>query len=273
MIIEGKEKAIYYKERTSKPDIKLWCDGSKLDTGDTGAAVVWKYYRQEEWHIFKVSLGWNKEIFDAKMWGISEAVKVAEYRTREVQNASVISIFCDSQTAINNLREDNSFAGQALKMQIYQKTERLVQKGMNEKADRAAKEAARGRKIRTARWTSLAHVKRQIMEERKLQIYMWYEQKARERESFKRGFYIPCLKTQIHPLLGKTKKLYASRFYQLKTGHGAIGTFLERIGKLESAECSWCGEAEQSVIHLYTKCRKWRTQRLTLRKDLGKIGI
>lgn len=173
-------------------------------------------------------------------------------------------------------------------MQIYQKTEQLVQQGHeisirwisghnkiegNERADRAAKKVAGEGKVRTARWTSLAHVKRQITEERKLQIYTQYQEKARERESNKLGFYIPCLKTQIHSLLGKTKKLYASRFYQLKTGHGVIGTFLERIGKVESAECWWCGKAEQSVIHLNTKCRKWRTQRRALRKDLGKIGI
>ncbi len=42
---------------------------------------------------------------------------------------------------------------------------------------------------------------------------------------------------------------------------------------MESAECWWYGEAEQSVIHLYTKCRKWRTERQALRKGLGKIGI
>ncbi len=109
------------------------------------------------------------------MWGISKAITVAEQKTREIQHSLVISIFCDSQTAINNLREDHSSGGQVLKMQIYQKTEQLVQQGHNisirwvpghnkiegnERADRAAKEAAGERKVRTARWTSLAHVKR-----------------------------------------------------------------------------------------------------------------
>ena len=83
----------------------------------------------------------------------------------------------------------------------------------------------------------------------------------------------PCLKTQIHPLLDKAKKLYASRFYQLKAGHGAIGTFLERIGAVESAECWWCGDGEQSVMQLYTRCQKWRTERQVLKKSLDKIGI
>lgn len=28
-----------------------------------------------------------------------------------------------------------------------------------------------------------------------------------------------------------------------------------------SAERWWCGDTEQSVMHLYAKCRKWRTER------------
>lgn len=91
----------------------------------------------------------------------------------------------------------------------------------NESADKAVKKAAIEERVRTAKWTNLTHVKRQIIEEKKLQISIWHEQKSREREASRRGFYIPCLKTQNHPLLGKTKRLYASWFYQLETGYGA----------------------------------------------------
>ena len=39
LIFEGRDKAI--RERTTGgPDLKLWCNGSKLDRGGTGAAVV-----------------------------------------------------------------------------------------------------------------------------------------------------------------------------------------------------------------------------------------
>lgn len=116
--------------------------------------------------MVKISLGQNKEIFDVEMWGISEAIKVAEQKSREVLHCLVISIFCDSQTTINNLGKDHSSRGQALKRQIYQKTEWLVQQGHdisirwilghskiegNEKADRAAKKAAGEGKVRIAR--------------------------------------------------------------------------------------------------------------------------
>ena len=115
----------------------------------------------------------------------------------------------------------------------------------NERTDKAAEEAAIGERVRTAKWTSLNHIKQRATEEKKLQVTIWHEQKTKEREACRRGFYIQCLKTQIHPLLGKAKKLYASCFYQFKTGHGAIGAFLEWIGAVESAECLWCGDREQ----------------------------
>ncbi len=96
---------------------------------------------------------------------------------------------------------------------------------------------------------------------------------TQERERRQSDFYFPNLKTQIDPILSRTKKFYASRFYQLKIGHGAIGTFLKRIGAAETAKCWWCEDSEQSVMHLFTKCRKWRTERRTLKKSLGKAEI
>ena len=40
----------------------------------------------------------------------------------------------------------------------------------NERADKAAKEAATGERIRTAKWTSLSYIKRRITDEKKAQI-------------------------------------------------------------------------------------------------------
>lgn len=91
-----------------------------------------------------------------------------------------------------------------------------------------------GERIWTAKLTCLTHLERRITEENRAQIYSWHEQKTKERESGRRSFKIPCLKTRIASLLEGAKKFYASRFYQLKIGHGAIGTFLEMIGAPES---------------------------------------
>ena len=54
-------------------------------------------------------------------------MKVVERRCLREDQSLVISIFCDSQTAINKLKVMDSKTGQALKAQIYQKVEQLVQ--------------------------------------------------------------------------------------------------------------------------------------------------
>ena len=86
-------------------------------------------------------------------------------------------------------------AGQALKVQIYQKVEQMGRQRHeislcwvpshcsiegNEKADLAAKEAAGEEKIRTAEWTSLAHIKRRITEEKTAQLTAWHNQRLKE---------------------------------------------------------------------------------------------
>ena len=48
LIIEEREKAIR-KGTIGGPDLELWCDGSKLEKGDTGAAVVWKSDCDGKW--------------------------------------------------------------------------------------------------------------------------------------------------------------------------------------------------------------------------------
>ena len=56
-------------------------------------------------------------------------------------------------------------------------------------------------------------------------------------------------------------------------GHGTVGTFLAKIGVIETPECWWCGGSEQSVEHLYAKCRKWRKERRRLVRELGERGV
>ncbi len=77
----------------------------------------------------------------------------------------------------------------------------------------------------------------------------------------------------MRKVLGRTAKKYASRYPQLMIGYGAVGTYLAKIGVIETPQCWWCGQAEQSVEHLYTKCRPWRKERRKLLRTLCKEGI
>ena len=102
---------------------------------------------------------------------------------------------------------------------------------------------------------------------------MCHQSKSQEREATVHGFYVPQARSSINPVLGKALKKYATRYYQLKIGHGAVGAFLARIGAVETPECWRCGAQEQRVIHLYTECRRWRRERRKLSRELGQHGI
>ncbi len=60
------------------------------------------------------------------------------------------------------------------------------------------------------------------------------------------------------------------RSFTRSTAGRVVRVFLDRT---ETAECWWCQQAEQSVHHLHTKCRKWRRERRVLTKELRALGI
>ena len=141
---------------------------------------------------------------------------------------------------------------------------------VSQKGSLAAKEAAHRGGRETDCWSSLTHVKTELKRATLDELSTWHLLKAKEREDSRRGFYISRAKFGIDPILGKAPKKYAARYYQLKVGHGAVGTFLAKIGAIESPKCWWC---EQTVVHLYAKCRRWRRERRRLIRELGKQGI
>lgn len=78
LIVEEKSKAINLAEREIA-DLTLKCDRSKLDQSEAGQGIVWKVKELgREWQGKKTSLGKNKEIMDAGIWGISKMLKVAD---------------------------------------------------------------------------------------------------------------------------------------------------------------------------------------------------
>ena len=115
--------------------------------------------------------------------------------------------------------------------------------------------------------------KKNLAQARSTELTNWHEMKMQEREVSRRGFYIPWTKAEINPVLGNAPKKYAARYYKLEVGHGAVGTYLARIGVIETPKCWWCKEVVQSVEHLYTKCRRWRKEWRKLVRELDKEGV
>lgn len=61
------------------------------------------------------------------------------------------------------------------------------------------------------------------------------------------------------------------RVTQLLTGHGSFGTYLYRIGKVDTPMCEHCDneEAEDSAEHTLEECSAWSEERAILRNSLG----
>ncbi|KAL2008088.1 hypothetical protein VTN00DRAFT_8070 [Thermoascus crustaceus] len=75
------------------------------------------------------------------------------------------------------------------------------------------------------------------------------------------------------PVAAAAPKKIVSRYYQLKTGHAAIGTYLKRIRAQESEACRGCQAPKESIHHLLFECRQWRRQRGTLYQALDRAGV
>jgi len=68
-------------------------------------------------------------------------------------------------------------------------------------------------------------------------------------------------RTKVNDNIANAKKSVAARYLQLKSGHAVTGAHLLGIGKVEDAQCWWCGRSSQTIAHLLLRCRKRRRQR------------
>lgn len=116
VIIKSKKEAIE-EARKNNPGLILWTDGSKLDQGQVAAAVCWEEKSTTKWKEKSIFLGKNKEILDAELWVIFEALIIAE---KMANSRASVTIFSDSQKALKAIAppftsEENRF----LRSQVY----------------------------------------------------------------------------------------------------------------------------------------------------------
>ena len=112
----------------------------------------------------------------------------------------------------------------------------------NDKAHLAAKSRAEKGGKQAESWSSLAYIKKNVSQNRGKELTSWHERKTQERETSRHDFYNLWTKAEINPVLGKTPKKYAARYYQLKVGHGAVGTYLSRTGMIVYVHCDKRGK-------------------------------
>ena len=177
IIVKSKKKALE-EARKIQASLVLWTDGSKLDQGQAAAAVCWKDNFTSRWKEKSEYLGKNKEIVDAELWAISEALDIAN--KSGIDSDIPVTILCDSQKALNaTARPSTCQEYRFLRDLICKRTEELQSNGHhvkfiwvpghsgilgNEKAHIVARNrAGKGEKL-TERWSSLAYVRKNVDE-------------------------------------------------------------------------------------------------------------
>ncbi len=70
-------KEVMKKAKKDHQGLVFWAYGSKLDQGQAIFVVCWEDKSTTKWMEKSIFLGKNKEILDAKLWAILEALVIA----------------------------------------------------------------------------------------------------------------------------------------------------------------------------------------------------
>ena len=121
--VERKEEALRiateWPERNQKDTI--WTDRSRLENKRVGAAVAFK--KEDSWKERGVYLGRNKEVFDAEVFAIGQALEELDRRN---ERGRTYTVFSDSQAAISRIQHDRTGLGQALAIKAICAAEAVV---------------------------------------------------------------------------------------------------------------------------------------------------
>jgi len=120
---------------------------------------------------------------------------------------------------------------------------------------------------------SLAFACRARTEAITTQRQRWLTKELGQRSQQGQRIYRPQKNWRLDPAAAMAPKHLASRYFQLKSGHAAIGAHLHRIRVQEDATCEGCGISRETIHHLLFECREWRHQRNRLYKDLETDGV
>jgi ribonuclease HI len=126
VIIQDEEQALG-EAKEERDGLVLWTDGSRKEDEWVGCAVVWEEGRR--WSKRRVHLGRQKEAFDAEMYAMSEAVKIADEicGRKEVRR---VTIFTDSQATLQRIQLDEPGPGQALALRTMNWESELIKKNI-----------------------------------------------------------------------------------------------------------------------------------------------
>jgi len=284
-VIIQDEKQALKEARLEREGLVFWTDGSRKEDEWVGCAVVWE--EEGRWKKRRVHLGRQKEVFDAEMYAMSEAMKIADEMAEE-KKVTRVMVFTDSQATLRRIQSDKPGPGQVLALRTMNWTDALARKNIqveyrwvpahkgiegNEEADQQATKAAykhcgsyteMQNPLPFLDYVSFSHVSRRLTEVK------WEESKKEIKEfgkKSKHSYRYDLVKRGGNSAVMGAKKTIAARFYQLKSGHALIAKYLLRIGKRSDMKCWWCGHKYQTRDHLFKWCKRWKREQKRLWVD------
>ena len=81
------------------------------------------FWRNREWASRSTYLGRNKEVFDAEVYAVSQALEVLE---RRQESGCRYTIFVDSTSAIGRVRSDSIGPGQSFAIAAIEQCSRVI---------------------------------------------------------------------------------------------------------------------------------------------------
>jgi len=282
--LDKQKEAVQHKKLIQKlvkyqniNNIIIYSDGSKNEKiNNLGAGIFYTTnFNIDNSGSLSWNLGSNIEVFDAELFAIEKAFKIAFERINKFTKN--IWVFSDSQAAIQRLQNCNLKAGQkhviAIKNWITKiKAKRQINIHINwvpahmnihgnEYADEAAKKGTELQKISLEKYVSLAFIKRKIKESSFNEWQIEYE-KSKKGRYYSQFEGIPKWKAFPKTL----KKQTWSAFMQLKLGHGYFRSYLVRFSSYSSNRCFTCGTKE-SPEHLILHCKNTKYIREGLKEE------
>ncbi|KAA8892857.1 hypothetical protein FN846DRAFT_1008696 [Sphaerosporella brunnea] len=128
IIVEEKGVALHSATYVDESDATmLWTDGSRVDGGHVGAAVAWYSKEAEDYVGDRWYLGNNKEVFDAELFAVVQAIKIAAKREQIINDKVVV--WTDSQATLTRIWDDSQGPGQAMTRWLYRCEKELIDKG------------------------------------------------------------------------------------------------------------------------------------------------